>query len=156
MKESVYIETSVVSYAVARPGRHPLSLSRQRTARLWWEHRRPWSACYISELVLDEAADGDAKMARLRLEALAGIECLPITLGTMELAAAFQATGALPPLADDDAVHLAVAAEHGMDFLVTCDTRHLANPHILNRLRREARSLGRDLPMVCTPEQLIG
>lgn len=156
MRESVYIETSVVSYVVARPSQNPLSRSRQHTARLWWEHRRPWTNCYISELVLDEAADGDAEMARLRMDALAGLERLPISLRTLELASAFLATGALSHVASDDAVHLAVATEYGMDFLLTCDTRHLANPHILKRLQREARLHGWELPMVCTPEQLIG
>lgn len=156
MSDIVYIETSVVSYVVAKPSQHPLALSRQRTARIWWEHRRPWCACYISELVVEEASDGDPEMARLRLAALAGIERLPITVETGELAAAFLATGAMPENASDDAVHLAVATAGGVDFLVTYDTRHLANPHILNRLRQEARRHGWELPMVCTPEQLIG
>jgi len=156
MSDIVYIETSVVSYVVARPSQHPLALSRQRTARLWWEHRRPWCACYISELVVEEAADGDAEMAGLRLAALVGIERLPITGEAAELAAAFMETGAMPPNASDDAVHLAVATVGGVDFLVTCDSRHLANPHILKRLRREATRRGWELPMVCTPEQLIG
>jgi len=106
--------------------------------------------------VIEEAADGDVGMARLRLDALAGIERLPITIRTMELASAFLATGALPSMAEDDAVHLAVATEHGIEFLVSCDTRHVANPHILRRLQREAQANGWALPIVCTPEQLIG
>lgn len=154
--KTVYIETRVVSYVVARPSPHPLTLSRQRTCRIWWEHRRPWCACYISELVVDEASDGDAEMARLRLDALTGIERLPITNESTELAVAFLATGALPSGASDDAVHLAVATCARLDFLVTCDTRHLANPHILPRLRREAKARGWELPEVCSPEQLIG
>ncbi len=154
--KTVYIETSVVSYFVARPSRDLVTSSRQLTTRLWWEHRRPWCACYISELVVDEASDGDAEMARLRIEALIGIERLPITNEVTELAEAFLASGALPSIASDDAVHLAVATSHGLGFLVTCDTRHLANPQILPRLRREAKEHGWELPEVCSPEQLIG
>jgi len=155
MNEVVYIETSVVSYVVARPSRNFASLLRQQAARLWWEHRRPWCVCYISELVADEAAEGDAEMARQRLALLAGIERLPATEEAGTLAAAFIATGAMPPTSSDDAVHLAIATCAGVEFLVTYDTRHLANPHILRRLRREAALHGWTLPEVCSPEQLI-
>lgn len=154
--KTVYVETSVVSYFVARPSRDLVTASRQLTTRLWWEHRRPWFACYISEVVVDEGADGDAEMAARRLVALAGIERLPITKETEELAAAFLATGALPSGASDDAMHLAVATCAGIDFLVTLDNRHLANAQILRRLRLEAEAHGWNLPEVCSPEQLIG
>ncbi len=154
--ESVYIETTIVSYLVARPSRDLVIASRQHTTRLWWEHRRPWFACYISEVVVEEAGDGDAEMAARRLAALAGIERLPITAETEELAAAFLSTGALPFGANDDALHLAVATCARIDFLLTLDNRHLANAQIGRRLRLEAEARGWNLPAVCSPEQLIG
>jgi hypothetical protein len=38
--ESVYIETSVVSYLVARPGREPVTAWRQQLTNEWWVERR--------------------------------------------------------------------------------------------------------------------
>ena len=108
--QSVYIDTAVVSYLVADKNADAATTMRQEVTRLWWEHRRPWFACFISEAVVDEAGVGDAEQVRLRLEVLRGMERLPITGEVGGLAAAFLETGAMPQKAARDAVHLAVAA----------------------------------------------
>src|SRR5580658_7142818 len=132
--ETVYIETTVVSYLVADENADAVTTARQEVTRLWWEHRRPWFACFISEEVVDEAGTGDAEQVRRRLEALRGVERLPISGEVGELAAAFLETGAMPQKAARDAMHLAVATCSGIDFLLTWNFRHLANAQILRRL----------------------
>ncbi len=153
--ETVYIETTIVSYLVADKNSEAVTTMRQEVTRLWWEHRRPWFACFISEEVLDEAGLGDVEQVRRRLEALRGMERLPISSEVGELAAAFLETRAMPQKAARDAVHLAVAACWGIDFLLTWNYRHLANAQILRRLNREAEKAGWRLPQVCTPQQLM-
>ena len=61
----------------------------------------------------------------------------------------------MPQKAARDAVHLAVAACSGIDFLLTWNYRHLANAQILRRLNREAEKAGWRLPQVCSPQQLM-
>jgi hypothetical protein len=153
--ETVYIETTIVSYLAADKNADAITSLRQEATQLWWEHRRPWFACFISEEVVDEAGAGDQEQVRRRLEALRGIERLPISREAGELAAAFLETGAMPQKAARDAVHLAVATCSGMDFLLTWNYRHLANAQILRRLNREAEKAGWRLPQVCTPQQLM-
>ncbi len=73
-----------------------------------------------------------------------------------DLSQAFRATGALPPNAQTDAAHLAIATAAGADYLLTWNCRHLANAQILRRLEREALRHGWKLPHVCTPAELMG
>jgi hypothetical protein len=65
-------------------------------------------ACFISDLVLDEASGGDSQQASLRLKALEGIPKLAATIEGERLAAAFLAN-AIPANAAGDAAHLAIA-----------------------------------------------
>ncbi len=73
--------------------------------------------CLRSQLVLDEAAAGHAEAAERRLRSLAGIPILPVTDAASELAVSLLKEGALPEKAADDALHLAIAAYHGVDYL---------------------------------------
>jgi len=156
MKEIVYIETSFVSLLVADPSRDLSVAGNQQVSRDWWQWRRQAFACITSDETLVEASRGDARQVRLRLDALAGLPTLPTTPAAAELAIFFLATGALPPAAAADAVHLAVATLATADYLLTWNCRHLANAQIIRRLERESATQGWNLPKVCTPLELMG
>ena len=98
---------------------------------------------HVSQFVLDEAGASDPEAARLRLEALRGLPELPATEAAFALAIALLAEGAVPEKARTDAAHIAVAAVHGMDFLVTWNCqRPPALPFravLSHRLSRSAR-----------------
>jgi hypothetical protein len=66
--ESVYIETSVVSYLVARPPARTVAHQWHVWTKDWWRLRRPHFECVISAEVLREAAAGDPKPSRLTLK----------------------------------------------------------------------------------------
>ena len=154
--ESVYIETSVVSYLVARPLARTVAHQWHVWTKDWWRLRRPFFECVISEEVLREAAAGDAKLSQKRLEALSTLTVLRRTPVVDELAEAFLSAGALPEKAKADAVHLAVATSHRVDYLLTWNCKHLANAQILLRLRPLAEQRGYRMPEVCRPLQLMG
>jgi hypothetical protein len=156
MKEIVYIETSFVSLLVADPSRDVSVAGNQQVSRDWWQWRRPAFTCITSDETRMEASRGNARQVRQRLEALAGLPTLPTTPAAADLAARFLGTGALPPAAAVDAVHLAVATLAGADYLLTWNCRHLANAQILRRLEREAAIHCWNLPKVCTPLELMG
>jgi hypothetical protein len=154
--ESVYIETSVVSYLVARPPARTLAHQWHVWTADWWRLRRPYFDCVISAEVLREAAAGDPKASRQRLDILSTLTVLRRTQSVDELAEAFLSAGALPAKAKADATHLAVATSHRVDYLLTWNMKHLANALILRRLRPVAEQHGHSLPVVCTPLQLMG
>ena len=63
--------------------------------------------------------------------------------------------GTLPPNARLDAVHVAVAAVNGMDFIVTWNLRHLANAALRGKIEAVCREAGTVPPIICTPEELM-
>ena len=153
--ESVYIETSVVSYLVARPSARTVAHQWHVWTKDWWRLRRPFFECVISEEVLREAAAGDPKASRQRLDALSTLTVLRRTQAVDDLAEAFLSAGAMPAKAKADAVHLAVATAHRVDYLLTWNLKHLANAQIWLRLRPLAEQRGYRMPMVCRPLQLM-
>lgn len=154
--ETVYIETTVVSLLVANPSRDLIIAANQQATRDWWRLRRGDFLCIASPEVLREAGRGDPEQARRRLEVLRKLSAVAVTPEAEGLAEAFVATGALPPLAQSDAAHLAIATVAHADYLLTWNCRHLANGQILRRLSAEAARRGWPLPTVCTPPELMG
>ena len=72
MKQKAYIETSTVSYLIARPSRDLIMAANQQVTREWWNNHRSQFDLYISQVVLKEASEGDKEAAQQRLEALQG------------------------------------------------------------------------------------
>jgi hypothetical protein len=62
MKQKLYIETSFVSYLTARPSRDLIVAGQQQVTREWWENRRSQFEIFISQLVIQEAEDGNELM----------------------------------------------------------------------------------------------
>ncbi len=153
--DSVYIETSVVSYLVSRPSRELVVAAHQQLTREWWEARRPLFACFVSAFVLDEASGGDPGAAASRLKMLEGSPRLAATPEAARLAGMFLRE-VLPPKAAGDAAHLAMATVAGAKYLLTWNCNHLANAELLDRLEPIAAAAGYRLPRVCTPEELMG
>ena len=154
--ESVYIETSVVSYLVARPPARTVAQQWHVWTEDWWRLRRPYFECVISAEVLREAAAGDTKTSRQRLDILSTLTVLRRTPSVDELAEAFLSAGALPAKAKADAAHLAVATAHRVDYLLTWNCKHLANAEVWLRVRPLVEQRGYRMPMVCRPLQLMG
>ena len=69
---------------------------------------------------------GDREAAEERLEALDGIALLAQVEEAESLARALLDRVPLPDRATADALHIATAAVHGMDYLVTWNCTHIA------------------------------
>ncbi|HEX8674160.1 MAG TPA: type II toxin-antitoxin system VapC family toxin [Longimicrobium sp.] len=151
----MYIETSIVSYLVARPSRDPMMAERQRQTRDWWENRRADFRLFTSGTTFAEARRGEVFMARSRVTALAGIPIIPANRGIVALAKALVAGGPLPVSAKADAYHIATAAVGGLDYLLTWNCRHIANASMYRRCEQVCRDHGAVLPILCTPDTLL-
>lgn len=155
MRKSVYLETTIPSYLVARPSRDLVTAAHQQVTREWWEKRRPRFDVFASEVVTEEAADGDQEVARKRLDILGALPLLGTTDEAGELAQELIREGILPPEAEIDALHIAVATVHGMDILLTWNCKHLANGRITGAVSRLLWSKGYLPPTICTPNELM-
>ena len=154
--KSVYIETSIISYLVARPSRDVVVLAHQELTRQWWNEQRDRFELFVSRLVLDEAARGDPETAARRLEAIRGVPVLPITQESTELAQCLIEAHALPSEAADDAFHVALATRAGIDLLLTWNCKHIANPEKTWLIEETIRQAGLAPPTICTPDELVG
>ena len=94
--------------------------------------------------------------AQKRLAALEGISVLAVTQDMIRLAEALIAQGIIPAKAIEDALHIAVSTLHHVDFLLTWNCRHIANPVIQEKIAVYLEQLGLFLPIICTPEELLG
>lgn len=156
MKKRVYIETTIVSYLTAKPTRDLIIAAHQEITREWWAQYRSQFDVVVSQLVIDEAGDGDSSAAAKRLDVLKGLSVVSVSLRATSLAKDFVSEGLIPEKAVIDALHLAVGVVHGVDVLLTWNCRHLANATMLGDIGQYVRSRGHEMPIVCTPEELMG
>ena len=156
MIKRVYIETTIPSYLAAWPSRDLLQAARQQITHDWWRNARLDYDLCISELVLDEAGAGDPDAAQRRLLFLQGIPLLDLTEAVNDVAKAIMESGLLPQEATRDAVHIAVSSVHNIDILLTWNCRHIANAAIMKELRTIVANCDYELPILCTPEELLG
>lgn len=156
MKPKVYLETTVVSYLTAQASRDLIVAAHQKVTREWWERRRRRFDLYCSQLVVREATAGDKKAAARRLEVLLPFPLLEINQAASRLARDLLTEAALPKKAAEDALHIALAAVHGMDYLLTWNCKHIANAEMRNAVGVVCSLHGCGPPVICTPEELMG
>jgi predicted nucleic acid-binding protein len=155
VKPTVYIETSVISYWTARPSRDLLVAAHQQVTHEWWEHALPQCDPFISPVVLEEIAHGDPDAAQRRQQSIAGFPVLEVVPEVHALAAAYFAAIPLPDKAQADAYHLALAAWHGLDYLVSWNCTHIVSGRVRMIIEEVNAEFGIRTPIICTPEELM-
>jgi hypothetical protein len=106
---------------------------------------------HVSVRTLDETGRGESAMANDRLALIRDLPMLEVSDTAAALTRTLLAKGLIPTKAASDAIHIAVASVHAIDYLVTWNFRHIANPFIRNRLREVVLDSGFTLPVICTP-----
>ncbi|MSS72912.1 MAG: hypothetical protein EXS64_15685 [Candidatus Latescibacteria bacterium] len=156
MASSVYLETSVISYYMARLSRDIVTAARQTVTQEWWDQERKRFDIRVSVLVVEEAKAGDPEAAQRRIAAMAGLPILGINAAAEKLAKRLVDEGVVPVTSVEDALHIALATVHGMDFLLTWNFHHINNAETKARIRAVIEALGYECPVICSPEELGG
>jgi hypothetical protein len=154
VKPRVYLETTVVSYLVGRLSRDVVVVGNQELTREWWAARRHEYDLFISEVVVAEIVIGDAELARQRLAIAESVKLLAVTEEAERLAPLLLRAAGLASNAQTDALHMALAAVHGMDYLLSWNCSHIANASIRRAIERQCRISGYEPPVICTPQEL--
>ncbi len=155
MKESVYIETSVVSYLTGRPSRDMVVAAHQELTRQWWDTRASGFEIVVSELVREESSGGDANASCRRMAVIENIPVLKANDAALALAERFVSQSLVPQEFAADALHIAVAAVNGIDYLLTWNCKHLANAVRRQKIEALVDEAGYACPVICTPEELM-
>jgi predicted nucleic acid-binding protein len=154
VKESLYLETTVVSYYTSRLSRNTRVRAHQQITREWWRGLSRFQV-FVSQVVVEEARLGDPDAAQRRLEAIGDFRRLEMNEVVENLAALYLKSLDIPQKAFRDAAHLAVVAAHEIDYLVTWNCEHLANARVVKRLQALNALHGIRTPVICTPEELL-
>ena len=97
----------------------------------------------------------EREAAARRLGYLKGISLLQLTEVSLSLAEKVLADGAVPAGSEEDALHIALAAVHGMTCLLTWNCKHIANAAMRSRIMASCAEAGYEAPVICTPEELL-
>ena len=134
MKPKIYLETSIISYLAARPSRDLITAANQQVTHTWWDKERERFDVYVSSMVLQEVTRGDPNAAHRRTQFLVDLQLLELGENAVVLAEKLVQEKVVPRSVVEDALHIAVAACAGMDYVLTWNFRHIANAMLRNRI----------------------
>ncbi|MFH0982558.1 MAG: type II toxin-antitoxin system VapC family toxin [Planctomycetota bacterium] len=154
MALSVYIETTIPSfYHETRQSR--IILTWRDVTRRWWDRYRAEYRLFTSEYVLEELRHAPDQKAEQAIALLEGIPVLEEPSGLIEAAEYYVQHRLMPVEAGGDAVHLAMASLHHMDYLLTWNCQHLANANKIQHIAVLNGRLGLPVPVITTPLTLM-
>lgn len=150
MKLSIYLETSVIGAYLDNgdPFRRDLTIR-------WFEHELSEYQAYSSVLVQRELERIDEPHSTGYLQIIKGIEQLDLAEEVAILAEGYISRGIFHRKFIADAIHVALASYHKVDYLVTWNFGHLANVRKQARVRLFNAAAGFFSPAIVTPEFLV-
>jgi predicted nucleic acid-binding protein len=154
--KTIYIESSILSYLTARTTNNLRAAAWQEITNQWWDTKKQYFELVTSPLVITEISRGNKEAAQKRLNAIQDISQLKIDDKIIDLAVLLLKKGALPEKATDDAMHVAFAVYHGIDYLLTWNCRHIDNAEKKPLIRSICIENGYAYPEICTPLELMG
>lgn len=151
--QSIYLETTIPSYAVGQSD-NIIVAGRQAITRRFWEEERHKFKLWISSYVIQECKCGATDYAGKRLELLRGIPVLPPNETIEPLAKTYMQSLSIPDKSRIDAMHVAVCVIYEIDILLSWNCKHLGGI-TMGKLQRYNDSRGLWTPMLITPEAII-
>ena len=155
IKPSVYIESTVVSYLVARSSSNPILASRQRASQQLWEDYADRFEFVISEIVRAEIQKGNPTAAQQRLDVVSTLTILEVSPDMDMLVEKLLDSGAVPRGSVFDAQHIAIATAHSVEYLVSWNHKHIVSEHKREHINQVCREAGFQPITICTPIALM-
>jgi predicted nucleic acid-binding protein len=149
-RKSIYLETSVVGAYLdnEEPFRRDLTIR-------WWEHELASYEPFISTLVQRELERMPPARRTSYLRLVEALPRLEISDEAAILAEGYVARGIFHRKYIADALHVALASHHKIDFLVTWNFGFIANVHRQARVGLFNTAAGFFVPSIVTPEFLV-
>ncbi len=154
MKRTIYIETSVISYLVADMSENIRVSGHQLATHDFWKSVPEYNV-FISDTVVEEASRGDDEKVQKRLWSIRDFSVLEIDEMTQELAIKLVREKAIPEKCPEDALHIAVAAINGIEFIITWNFKHINNPFMMRKISDVVTNTGYSMPVICSPEEFM-
>ena len=153
-KPTAYVETTIIGHLVGRILADPIVAGRQVVTRNWWPIATRDYRLFVSRLVADECAAGDAEAAAERIAVLDSLGFLAASAEADALTEQLIVGRAIPATEPRDAAHIAIATVNGIEYLVTWNFKHIANASTRAAIEFVCRKAGYEPPIICTPDEL--
>ena len=153
----VYLETSFFSECCTiRTGE--IARGRRATSLHWWdEYATRFELCISNEVVRElSSPDFPAEVRSPALAMLSDLPLLELTGEVVGVASLLVAERVMPrPAVEGDAIHVAAAIVHRIEYLMTWNQKHLANPNKRTHLMVVCARLGYLVPQIVTPDLMM-
>jgi hypothetical protein len=152
-KPTVYLDTTIPS-AYWYEGRNLLASGRRLLTRQWWEMERKHFSLLVSSVTEAELQEGDFPRQAECLKMVRRLRYVPITKPAERFAAQLLDLQIVPASKPRDALQLAMATVHDLDYLLTWNYAHLANPVVQDQLRKICEKSSLRCPVLVSPETI--
>ncbi len=149
----VYLETSFVSACVSART-DAASVYRREASLDWWRSQRSGHILFISDEVVAELSDPGHKNAASAVEFVKAVPRIDLSPDVVGFAGLLVEQRVMPAPVAGDAIHVAAAAVAGLEYLLSWNVRHLANPNKTEHLRVVCMRMGLMPPRIVTPDFL--
>ena len=153
-KPTLYLETTVIGHLASRPHSDLVVAARQFASHRWWWSRDDYEL-FVSQIVVDECAAGDPTAASERLDIIETVAILDIKPEATALSRILMDRHGIPKSEPRDALHIAIAAVSGLQYLLTWNFRHIANAATRSLIEQICRDAGFVPPTICSPDELL-
>lgn len=152
-KPTIYLDTNIIS-ALHYSGSDINAMAHRMATRDWWESERRFFSMFASVVTEQELARGVFGNQRTCLRFVRKFRYVPISANVRKLAGVLVEQGVVPATEPGDAAQLAVAIVHNMDYLLTWNYAHLANPVTQARGEKILKSLEYRMPWLVSPDSI--
>jgi hypothetical protein len=152
-KPTAYLDTSIISAFWYEGGDIAMMARRLHTSE-WWDLERRQFAVWTSAFCEAELRAGRFPRQRDCLRMARWIRHLTVTADVRRLTEEIMRQKLVPANKSADAAHLAITAAHGIDYLLTWNYAHMANPLVQARFDALCATEGLTAPLLVSPESI--
>ena len=149
-KPTVYVDTNILS-SLYYQGADTDALIRRSTTREWWDTERPFFLVFASKTVESELAAGEYPGKERALSEVRRLPYLPPLPAVKEITDRLLGLQIVPASKPNDAIQLAFATAHGIDYLLSWNRAHLVNEETQTKLTRLREATGWRPPLLVSP-----
>ena len=152
-KPTVYLDTNIIS-AYWYEGNDIAAAARRFHTRDWWKRERRHFSVFVSITTLTELQAGSFRRQSAFVKMATALPRLAMTRKVKHVLDEVLKSHLLPDTKPGDALQMAVSVGHEVDYLLTWNYAHLANPVAQERLGALCQNLGLSAPLLVSPETI--
>jgi len=150
---TVYLDTSLLSALHYRGGSVD-GIYFQAATREWWDTEKRYFRLLASTITENELREGKYGAQAAAIAEVLRLTYLRVTKEVEECSQRYAEVGLVPKDKHADALQLALASVHAVDYLLTWNYAHLANPTTQARLAEWNLQRGLWVPLLVSPETI--